>query len=90
MLLFEKGNALGGQKNEQLSEARHERSAADLYGSRQVNAAKKWLDIKTAAHIAYANLPGWRVPPTDEIEIQRAAEAREDQRRDDDYVERED
>lgn len=55
-----------------------------------MNAVKKWLDIKRAADIAYANLPGWRMPPVDEIERQRALEAREDQRRDDDYVERED
>lgn len=52
-----------------------------------MNAAKQWLDIKAAADIAYANLPGWRRPPTDEIERQRALEAREDQRRDDNYVE---
>lgn len=52
-----------------------------------MNAAKQWLDIKAAADIAYANLPGWRRPPMDEIERQRAQEAREDQRRDDDYRE---
>ena len=49
---------------------------------------KFYLDIEDAARIAY--LKGWRLPPTDEIERQRALEAREDQRRDDDYVERED
>lgn len=48
---------------------------------------KFYLDIRDAARIAYP--PGWRLPPTDEIEIQRAAEAREDQRCDDNYVEQE-
>jgi hypothetical protein len=33
---------------------------------------------------------GWRLPPVDEIERQRALEAREDQRRDDDYREEND
>lgn len=55
-----------------------------------MNAARKGLDILMAADIAYANLPGWRRPPTDEIERQRAQEAHEDQRRDDDYVEESD
>jgi hypothetical protein len=46
---------------------------------------KFYVDIEDAARIAYP--PGWRLPPVGEIEQQRAAEAREDQRREDDYRE---
>lgn len=49
---------------------------------------KFYLDIEDAARIAYPK--GWRLPPTDEIERQRALEAREDQRRDDDHREGDD
>lgn len=49
---------------------------------------KFYLDIEDAVFVMYPR--GWRTPPTDEIERQRALEAREDQRRDDDYVARED
>lgn len=46
---------------------------------------KFYLDIEDAAFVMYPK--GWRKPPTDEIDRQRATEAREDQRRDDDYRE---
>lgn len=46
------------------------------------------LSIEDAADIAYATLPkGWRQPPTNEIDQQRAAEAVEDSRREaDEYT----
>jgi hypothetical protein len=48
---------------------------------------KGWLDIEQAARIAYKLPLGWRMPPTDEIEQQRATEAREDARREaDEYT----
>lgn len=47
---------------------------------------KLYLDIYEAAAVVYDSFGR----PVDEIERQRALEAREDQRRDDDYVARED
>lgn len=44
---------------------------------------KQWLDLYEAAAIVYDSFG----QPVDEIERQRALEAREDQRRDDDYRE---
>lgn len=44
---------------------------------------KQWLDLYEAAAIVYDSFGR----PVDEIEEQRAIEAREDQRRDDDYRE---
>lgn len=43
---------------------------------------KFYLDIEAAARIAYPT--GWRWPPVNEIDQQRAIESREDQRREDD------
>lgn len=45
---------------------------------------KFYLDLHEAAAIVYDGFG----QPVDEIERQRALEARDDQRRDDDYVER--
>lgn len=47
---------------------------------------RHWIDKFEAAAIVYDSYGR----PVDEIERQRALEAREDQRRDDDYVARED
>lgn len=46
--------------------------------------ARVKLSIEDAADIVYATLPkGWRLPPTNEIDAQRALEAVEGRRRED-------
>jgi len=54
--------------------------------SHAVARVKTWVDIHEAAAIVYDSYGR----PIDELEEQRAAEAREDQRRDDDYREEND
>lgn len=50
-----------------------------------MNAQRYWLTLTEAAAIAYPR--GWRKPLVDEIDQQRAIEARESRRHDDKYPE---